>query len=69
MQKLQSVMTAMVSSIESIEVDRITVLPTSNGSGDSTSANLAKLNEEIQASVGVDIPALIDVWKRSQERT
>lgn len=69
MQKLQSVMTAMVSSIESIQVDRITVLPTSNGSGDSTSANLAKLNEEIQASIGVDIPSLIDVWKRSQERT
>jgi len=68
MQKLQSVMTAMVSSIESIEVDKITVLPSSSGSSDSTGANLAKLNEEVQASVGVDIPALIDAWKRSQER-
>ena len=61
-------MTAMVSSIESIEVDKITVLPSSSGSSDSTGANLAKLNEEVQASVGVDIPALIDAWKRSQER-
>ncbi len=65
MQKLQSVMSSMVSSIENIEVDKVTVLPSGNGS-DSTGANLARLNEEVRASVGVDIPALIETWKRSQ---
>lgn len=68
MQKLQSVMSSMVSSIESIEVDKVTVLPTGNG-GDSTGANLARLNEEVRASVGVDIPALIEAWKQGQQRT
>lgn len=67
MQKLQSVMSSMVSSIESIEVDKVTVLPSGNG-GDSTGANLARLNEEVRASVGVDIPALIEVWKQGQQR-
>ena len=59
MQKLQSVMSSMVSSIESIEVDKVTVLPASKFF-DSTGANLARLNEEVRASVGVDIPALIE---------
>ena len=67
MQKLQSVMSSMVSSIESIEVDKVTVLPAGN-SGDSTGANLARLNEEVRASVGVDIPALIEAWKQGQQR-
>ena len=67
MQKLQSVMSSMVSSIESIEVDKITILPSSNGD-DSTGANLARLNEEVRASVGVDIPALIEAWKQGQQR-
>jgi len=67
MQKLQSVMSSMVSSIESIQVDKITVLPSGNG-GDSTGANLARLNEEVRASVGVDIPALIEAWKQGQQR-
>ncbi len=65
MQKLQSVMSSMVSSIESIEIDKVTILPSGKGS-DSTGANLARLNEEVRASVGVDIPALIETWKRSQ---
>jgi flotillin len=67
MQKLQSVMSSMVSSIESIQVDRVTVLPSGNGA-DSTGANLARLNEEVRASVGVDIPALIEAWKQGQQR-
>ena len=66
MQKLQSVMSALVSSIETIEVDKVAVLPQNNG-GESTAANLARLNEEIRAAVGVDIPQLIDTWKRSKE--
>ena len=64
MQKLQSVMEALVSSIETVKVDKVAILP--SGNGDSTAANLARLNEEVRASVGVDIPALIEAWKQSK---
>jgi flotillin len=68
MQKLQSVMSALVSSIETIEVDKVAVLPrSSSGDSGSTAANLARLNEEIRASVGVDVPQLIEIWKNSKE--
>ena len=61
MQKLQTVMTAMVSSIDNVHVDRITVLPQQSGS---TAAKAATLVEELRAATGVDIPKLIDGFSK-----
>lgn len=56
MQKLQPVMNSMLSSIQTIEVDKVAILPSSN----STASKAALLNEELKASVGVDIPLLLE---------
>lgn len=56
MQKLQPVMNSMLSSIQTIKVDKVAILPSSN----STASKAALLNEELKASVGVDIPLLLE---------
>ena len=56
MQKLQVVMSSLVSSIENVEVDKITVLPNNSSSTASKSATLV---EEVKATTGVDIPAVV----------
>jgi flotillin len=55
MQKLQSVMAALLDSIEDVQVDRITVLPPQNNSRASQTVGLV---EELKAAVGVDLSEL-----------
>ena len=56
MQKLEKVMTSLVGTISQMKVDKITVLPGSGGHG----ASAARLTEELKASVGVDLPGLVN---------
>ena len=55
MQKLQSVMGALLDSIEDVQVDRITILPEGSNSRASQTVGLV---EELKAAIGVDIPAI-----------
>ncbi len=59
MQKLQAIMGAMVETIDDIQVDRITMLPSGNGGG-GTGAQAARLVEELKGAIGVDVPALLE---------
>ena len=56
MQKLQTIMSQLLSSIEDVQIDKITVLPSSE---QSSIANTVKTIEEIKAGTGVDIPKLL----------
>jgi len=56
MQKLQSVMNSLVSSIEDVNVDKVAILPSSS---DSTATKAAIMSEELKAAVGIDLPQLI----------
>ena len=56
MQKLQTIMSQLLSSIDDVQIDKITVLPSSDQSGIS---NTVKTIEEIKAGTGVDIPQLL----------
>jgi len=58
MQKLNTVMESMVSTIGDVKVDRITVLPPGNGGGD-TARTAVRLVEELKGALGVDLPALL----------
>ena len=64
MQKLQTVMGSMVSSIEDITIDKIAILP-SNPS--STASRAAVITEELKAAVGIDLPQLIEGIARNRE--
>ena len=57
MQKLQSVMNSLVSSIDEINVDKVAILPNSSGS---TATKAAIMSEELKAAIGVDIPQLVN---------
>jgi flotillin len=57
MQKLQTVMESLVTTIDQVKVDRITMLP---GNPNSRAQQAVTLVEELKAGVGVDIPALMD---------
>lgn len=57
MQKLQTVMDSLVSTINLVKVDRITMLP---GNQNSRALQAVTLVEELKAGIGVDIPALMD---------
>lgn len=57
MQKLQVVMNALVSTIDTVHVDRITVLP---GQADSTASKAVRLVEELKGATGVDLPLIVD---------
>jgi flotillin len=56
MQKLQTLMSALVSTIETVEIDKITVLP---GQSNSTAIKAVTLVEELKGALGVDIPELL----------
>jgi len=56
MEKLDKVMSSLVGTIGDMKIDKITVLPSSGGQG----ATAARLSEELRASVGVDVPALVN---------
>ena len=56
MEKLDKVMSSLVGTIGDMKIDKITVLPSAGGQG----ATAARLSEELRASVGVDVPALVN---------
>ena len=57
MQKLQSMMDALVETITDVKIDQVTVLP----SGDNSTAKRAvTLVEELKAGTGIDIPQVVD---------
>jgi flotillin len=57
MQKLQTMMDALVGTIADIKVNRITVLPSNDGS---TAKKAVTLVEELKAGTGIDIPQIVD---------
>lgn len=59
MQKMQTLMTSMVSTIDKVEIDRVTVLPRGQGS-DGSAARAVRLVEELKATLGIDLPALLE---------
>jgi flotillin len=59
MQKLNSVMQSLVSTIEDVRVDRITVLPPDTG-GNNSARNAVRLVEELKGAIGVDLPQLLE---------
>lgn len=61
MQKLQSLMDSLVSTINDVHVERVTVLP--GGGGDGGGLPGVRLVEELKG-VGVDVPALLDRYTR-----
>ncbi|MEC7984078.1 MAG: SPFH domain-containing protein [Myxococcota bacterium] len=56
MQKLQTVMEQLLTSIDKVQIDKITVLPSTN---DSNIGNTVRLVEELKSGVGVDVPQLL----------
>lgn len=61
MQKLQSLMDSLVSTINDVHVERVTVLPGGGGEGGGLPA--VRMVEELKG-VGVDVPALLDRYTR-----
>ncbi len=57
MQKLDHVLKDLMGTVQSIKVDRLTMLPTG---GESRAAKAVTLVEELKAAVGVDIPRAIE---------
>jgi len=57
MQKLQTMMEALVGTIADVKVDRVTVLPSNDGS---TAKKAVTLVEELKAGTGIDIPQIVD---------
>lgn len=61
MQKLQTLMGSLVSTISDVQVDKITVMPASNNGGErSTAVRAVTLVEELKGALGLDIPQLIE---------
>ncbi|MCA9492271.1 MAG: flotillin family protein [Myxococcales bacterium] len=60
MQKLQSVMTQLVSTVGTVKVDRITMLPAGDAGGGDTSRRAVRLVEELKGAIGVDLPKLLE---------
>jgi flotillin len=59
MQKLNGVMTHLVSTVGTVKVDRITMLPKGDSSGD-TARRAVRLVEELKGAIGVDLPKLLE---------
>ena len=57
MQKLQTMMDALVGTIADVKVERVTVLPSNDGS---TAKKAVTLVEELKAGTGIDIPHIVD---------
>jgi flotillin len=63
MQKLQSIMNSLVSTIGEVKVDRVTMLPDYGGDmggGGSTALSAVRLVEELKGAIGVDLPKLLE---------
>jgi flotillin len=58
MQKFQAVLGALVDTIGTVRVDRVTMLP-GRGGGDDTALKAARLVEELKGAVGIDLPKLL----------
>jgi len=58
MQKLQAVMASLVNTIQDVEVDKLTILPSASGRVGET----VRLVEELKAGVDVDLPALLKAF-------
>ena len=57
MQKLQTMMNALVDTIADVKIDRVTLLPPSDGS---TAKQAVTLVEELKAGTGIDIPEVVN---------
>lgn len=66
MQKLQTVMNQLVSTVGTVKVDRITMLPAGDESG-SAAKQAVKLVEELKGALGVDLPKLLETAAGSGE--
>ena len=62
MQKLQSIMNSLVSTLGEVQVDRITMLPDYGGAdmGGINARNAVRLVEELKGAIGVDLPKLLE---------
>lgn len=60
MQKLQNVMNSLVSTIGTVKVDRITMLPNQEGGNADTVNTAVRLVEELKGALGVDLPKLLE---------
>jgi flotillin len=58
MQKLQGIMGSMVSTIGAVKVDRLTMLPPSDGNASAARAAV-RLNEELKSAIGLDVPRML----------
>jgi hypothetical protein len=59
MQKLNTVMGQLVSTVGTVKVDKITMLP-KDGSGGDTARRAVRLVEELKGAIGVDLPQLLE---------
>lgn len=59
MQKFHAVMGALVDTVGTIQVDKITMLPGGSGGGDDTATRAVRLVEELRGAIGVDLPKLL----------
>ena len=60
MQKLNAVMSQLVSTVGTVRVDRITMLPgATDGAGD-TARRAVRLVEELKGALGIDLPRLLE---------
>jgi flotillin len=59
MQKMDAVMNTLVSTIGTVKVDRLTMLP-EGGAGDSSAMKAVRLVEELKSAIGVDIPMMLE---------
>ena len=57
MQKLQTMMNALVDTIADVKIDRVTLLPPGDGS---TAKQAVTLVEELKAGTGIDIPEVVN---------
>ena len=57
MQKLQTMMDALVDTISDVKIDQVTVLPAGN---ESTAKRAVTLVEELKAGTGIDLPRVVD---------
>jgi flotillin len=60
MQKLQVVMNSLVGTIGDIRVDRLTMLPPTEGGAEGTARSAVRLVEELKGAIDVDLPALLE---------
>lgn len=60
MQKLNTVMNQLVSTVGTVKVDRITMLPPGEAGGGDTARRAVRLVEELKGAIGVDLPKLLE---------